>query len=154
MALACLLLFVSASPALAKRDYLEKLQGVFGLTEHGIGRCALCHNVKPNEKAGKGNLGLYGKDIQQVMNTNEQIKFNVDLIAVSLFKKDSDGDGVTNMEEFALGSFPGDPKSVPAKDALEAYRKRVAALEAQKQKEGAARPGTDKTAGGSKTMKK
>jgi len=155
VAMACGVVFVLGRTAFAKREYLEKFQTVFGLTENVTGRCVFCHTIKGSEKAGKGNLGPYGKDVQHALNQNEQLKANVELVAVLLFKKDSDGDGITNMEEFALSTFPGDPKSMPAKEALDAYRKKVAALDAAKQKDAGSKPPVPaKPTGPGKTPKK
>jgi hypothetical protein len=51
------------------------------------------------------------------------LRIQPELAAAKLFEKDTDGDGVLNREEMALGSFPGDSKSVPPKDKLDQYRK-------------------------------
>ena len=125
-----------AGPAGAKRDFLERYQAYFGLKE--TGKCIFCHNVKENEKPKKENLGLYGKDVQDMMKSKDEYRINVQFAAVALFDKDSDSDGATNMEEMALNTYPGDPKSTPTKDALDAYRKRVAEQKAARAaKEGA-----------------
>lgn len=124
LALACVAVVVFTGSANAKRDFLERYQAYFGLKE--TGKCIFCHNVQEKDKPGKGNLGLYGKDVQALMNQKEEYRINVQFAAVALFDKDSDGDGATNMEEMALNTYPGDPKSVPPKEALDAYRKKVA----------------------------
>ena len=124
LAMACAVVALLVRPANAKRDFLERYQAYFGLKE--TGKCIFCHNVTEKEKPGKGNLGLYGKDVQALMNSKEEYRINVQFAAVALFDKDSDGDGATNMEEMALNTYPGDPKSTPTKEALDAYRKKVA----------------------------
>jgi hypothetical protein len=129
--LACGMVVLLAGPAGAKRDYLERYQAYFGLKE--TGKCVFCHDVKSDkDKAGKGNLGLYGKEVQKLMGQNEEYKINVQFAAVALFEKDADGDGVTNMEEMALNTYPGNAQSVPQKAQLDEYRKRVAQQKAAK----------------------
>ena len=122
--LACVAVVGLTHPANAKRDFLERYQAYFGLKE--TGKCIFCHNVKESEKPGKGNLGLYGKDVQTLIHAKDEYRINIQFAAVALFDKDSDGDGATNMEEMALDTYPGDPKSTPTKEALDAYRKKVA----------------------------
>lgn len=123
---------LSPRPASAKREYLEKVAGVFGLKDNLTGKCVLCHNVKEGEKPGKGNLGIFGKEIKGVFDSNDQLRINPELAVVKVFEKDSDGDGALNREELALGTFPGDKTSVPDKVKLEKYRKDV--IEAAKKR--------------------
>ena len=136
--LVSVILLTCTRPVSAKREFLEKFQIVFGLSDKTLGKCVLCHNVSEKDKPGKGNLGVYGKELQQVLSQNESLKANPELLAVMIFKRDSDGDGVSNQEEFALATFPGDPKSLPSKEALDAYRKKVAQVEAKRGGTGAA----------------
>ena len=147
--LACGMVVLCAGPAGAKRDYLERYQAYFGLKE--TGKCVFCHDVKSDkDKAGKGNLGLYGKEVQKLMQQKEEYKINVQFAAVALFEKDSDNDGITNMEEMALNSYPGNPQSVPKKAELDAYRKRVAEQKAAR----AAQEGKTASSGNKNQYKK
>jgi hypothetical protein len=59
--------------------------------------CQVCHT-----SASGGPLNEFGKDYQ---------RFNFNTSAISTL--DSDGDGFTNGEELAEGTFPGDPNSYP-----------------------------------------
>jgi hypothetical protein len=61
-----------------------------------VSKCAVCH--EPDKK-----LNVYGLDLE---------KNNSDFAAVEAL--DSDGDGVTNLDEITKNSFPGNKESVPA----------------------------------------
>ncbi len=113
---------VLAAPAFAKPKFLEHLRQYYGLGE--ATKCTTCHDVKRGEKPGKKNLGAFGKDYQAALNSIG--KDNLNAVVKSLEDKDSDGDGVTNVEEIRLGSLPGDPGSMPAKELVEKYRAAVA----------------------------
>jgi len=123
---------LSPRPASAKREYLEKVAGVFGLKDNLTGKCLLCHAVQEKDKPGKGNLGMFGKDIKGAFDSNDQLRIQPELAVVKNFEKDSDGDGALNREELALGTFPGDKTSIPDKVKLDKYRKDV--LEAAKKR--------------------
>jgi hypothetical protein len=61
-----------------------------------ISKCAVCH--EPDKK-----LNVYGIDLE---------KAGSDFAAVEAL--DSDGDGITNIDEINKNSFPGNKDSVPA----------------------------------------
>ena len=64
--------------------------------------CSLCH-----EKGGGSSTNDYGKTF---------LKAGANFLAFSkIEKKDSDGDGFTNLQEIQARSNPGDPRSVPDK---------------------------------------
>lgn len=70
-------------------------------------RCVVCH-VGP----GKTALNPYGKDVkEQVKDTKMLTLANLKAIEA----KDSDGDGVSNIDEIKADSLPGDKTSKPAK---------------------------------------
>ena len=122
-ALACSAILFFPRPASAKRDYLDRVMGFFGLNAQTTGKCVFCHAVNEKEKPGKGNLGLYGKEIKAAFESNDQLRIQPELAVAKSFEKDTDGDGILNREEIALGSFPGDKASVPPKEKLDQYRK-------------------------------
>lgn len=125
---------VLAIPALAQKPFLDKARKMYELDAKN-GKCDLCHEIKPKEEPGRKNLNPYGKAIQSdpdmkpLLGKDEKYPFSADEIKilekvlVKLEPADSDGDGVTNREELALGSNPGDAKSMPDKKALAKYRK-------------------------------
>lgn len=78
--------------------------------------CAVCHSSLPN-------LNKYGADIKaQLRACNNGKDVPYDKVTGAMFKealqkieaKDSDGDGVNNVDEVKAGTLPGDPKSKPA----------------------------------------
>jgi hypothetical protein len=123
-----------ASPSLAQKKFLERIRKHYQL-DRTNGQCALCHDIKPREEAGRKNLNKFGTaiqthaDMKPLLGKDDEYKFSdkeletFEKVLVALENDDSDGDGVSNKEELDLGTFPGDPKSVPEKAKLEKYRK-------------------------------
>jgi hypothetical protein len=67
--------------------------------------CGTCHL----NSSGGGPRNAFGKDYAKIALPAG------DKYVDELGKKDSDGDGATNDQEFEEGTHPGDPKSRPAK---------------------------------------
>jgi hypothetical protein len=67
--------------------------------------CGTCHL----NSAGGGPRNAFGTDYEKLALPAG------DKYTEELGSKDSDGDGVTNDQEFKAGTHPGDPKSTPAK---------------------------------------
>jgi hypothetical protein len=132
----CIALFWTALPALAVPQILERGRQLYSLGKE-TGKCDLCHNLDAakNEEPSEDNINVYAKDLKngegmkKLHGIGEEDKLTEEQSAIlnKAFKaiddKDSDGDGATNREELMLAANPGDPKSVPAKDALEKFRK-------------------------------
>jgi hypothetical protein len=136
---ALILVVLMAEPIFAQKAFLNRVKKLRpDLVANKVATCHLCHHFdsEKKESADKDNLNVYGKDIQKDANMKTVInqkdgdehKFTDEELALfekaftASMDKDSDGDGATNAEEMALGTSPGDPKSTPAKDALEKYR--------------------------------
>lgn len=133
---------ICSGPSFAHKAFLDKARRMYQLDAKN-GKCDLCHEVKPKEEPGAKNLNVYGKATQSDPTMKpllgrigtkkgdvvEDVKFTdaeLKIIEAALKKiedQDSDGDGATNKEELALGSNPGDAKSMPEKRALAKYRK-------------------------------
>lgn len=127
-----------AAPSLAQKPFLERIRKTYGLEKEKTGNCKLCHSYDKDkgESPERDNLGVFGKDLQKVpgmkplLGKDDDYKFTpedlniVEASMKTILEKDSDGDGATNGEELALTTFPGDPKSVPAKADLEKHRKK------------------------------
>ena len=123
-----------ATPTFAFKPFLDRVRKHYTL-DRSNGSCKLCHDPKTGEEAGRKNLNKYGlaiqkhPDLKPLLGKDENYKWTekdldiVEKIVVSLESDDSDGDGVTNKEELDLGTYPGDPKSVPEKLKLDKYRK-------------------------------
>ena len=117
------------TPADAKKPYMAVMRKHFQLTPE-TGKCVICHlaGKDPDEDT----LNSYGKEMKasplmaELLKTKQPSPAQLESVAKaadSLADKDSDGDGVTNGEEIALNSLPGDEKSKPDAKALEKYRK-------------------------------
>ena len=132
---ACIAVVALAGPGLAQKPFLGRLIKTYNLSKEN-GKCNLCHNVDQTkeEEPEADNLGVFGSQLQELpgmvslLEKGDDYKFSVEelnkleVAVKSIESKDADGDGVTNLEELELGTLPGDPKSMPAKEALAAYR--------------------------------
>ncbi len=72
--------------------------------------CTLCHQGPPD-------LNLYGAEVFAALAQDDAYDFDnfesrIFAAVGSVGANDSDGDGVSNLEELALGTFPGDAASV------------------------------------------
>ena len=118
----------------AQTKFLATVRRQYQL-DRTTGKCDLCHLIKPKEDPGRKNLNVFGKAMQAdpamkpLLGKDDKYEFSADdldivkKVAIKLEDLDSDGDGATNKEELDLGTFPGDPKSVPDKAKLDKYRK-------------------------------
>ncbi len=67
-------------------------------------KCGTCH-VKAMPKKGEADVNKFGADMHKVKGKDGKYDF------VALEKMDSDGDGVSNLDELKKGTNPGDPAS-------------------------------------------
>jgi len=72
-----------------------------------LGKCTTCH-MKPLPKKDDHELNPYGKDVQATIDPKDATK-KIDLGKIE--PKDSDGDGVKNIDEIKAGTNPGDKNS-------------------------------------------
>ncbi|HYG74470.1 MAG TPA: thrombospondin type 3 repeat-containing protein [Planctomycetota bacterium] len=133
---ACLTVGLMTNRSLAQKPFLTRLVKVYALEKEKNGNCKICHDydTASNEVAEKGNINAIGKELAKldefkpVIGKGHEHKFTPqELNAVEaawkvIAAKDTDGDGATNDEELALGTYPANPGSTPSKDALEKYR--------------------------------
>lgn len=70
-------------------------------------KCVVCHTAP-----GKTALNSYGKDLKEALKGSKTLEAAT-LKAIEA--KDSDGDGVSNIDEIKADSLPGDKASKPAK---------------------------------------
>lgn len=134
-AMAVGIVFGSSVPSSAQKVFLDKIRRKYEMTQVN-GRCELCHEKKPNEEPSRKNLNIFGKKVQEdpdmkpLLGKDEKYQFTpaelaiVEKIIAKLENDDTDKDGASNLEEFQLGTFAGDPKSVPDKKALADWRKK------------------------------
>jgi len=124
-----------AWPALAKEVFIERVRKMYGLPRT-LGSCQLCHHPDEakDEVADQRNLNDYGKDIANLplmkplieaeedheYTPRQWAKFEEAMHSIDV--DDSDKDGATNLEELALGTFPGEKTSTPDAAALKTFR--------------------------------
>jgi len=72
-----------------------------------LGKCTTCH-VKPLPKKDDHESNAYGKDVKSTIDPKDPAK-KIDLGKIE--PKDSDGDGVKNIDEIKAGTNPGDKNS-------------------------------------------
>jgi len=90
--------FAVLSPtAQSTPDHLNAFNAKYGTTGSKLDSCQTCH---ASPSPAKDNLNAYGKDFAGA---------NHDFGAIE--PKDSDGDGVSNIDEINKRTFPGDPAS-------------------------------------------
>jgi hypothetical protein len=82
-------------PASSVPEYLSQFNDKYGTSGGKLDSCLTCHQ---SQAAGKDNLNPYGTDFAGA---------NHDFAVIE--GKDSDGDGVTNLDEINKGTFPGNP---------------------------------------------
>ena len=90
---------VLSPPAESLPEYLTQFNAKYDTAGSKLDSCMTCHNsAAPSKEA----LNPYGTDFGAS---------NHDFAAIE--GKDSDGDGVTNLEEIKAETFPGDPNDKP-----------------------------------------
>jgi hypothetical protein len=136
LVVACTMVVAMTAPSVAQKPFLERLRKVYSLEKEKNGSCKMCHvyDKDKGESPEKDNLGSFGKalqaapDMKPLLKLGDEHKFTPEELdkvvaaAKTLENVDTDTDGATNLEEFALGTMPGDAKSVPAKADLDKYR--------------------------------
>ena len=79
---------VVSPPASSVPEYLSQFNKKYGTSGGKLDSCMTCHQ---SQAASKDNLNPYGTDFGAIEGN------------------DSDGDGVTNLDEINKGTFPGNP---------------------------------------------
>jgi hypothetical protein len=97
--LTLLLAIASGPPARAGRDDLNRFNQKYGTAGTRLDSCSTCH-MSQSESA--RDVNRYGTDYA-----------GADHDFATVEPKDSDGDGVTNIDEIRARTFPGDPNDRP-----------------------------------------
>lgn len=98
--------FLWSGPASANMPYFQAYKKAYPKASKPA--CTVCHL---SAMGAKTNLNAYGKALQETKAKPEGATFK------RIEAADADKDGVSNGDEIAAGTAPGDPKSVPAKGA-------------------------------------
>ena len=88
---------VVSPPAQSTPELQSQFNAKYQTRGSKLDSCLTCHT---QQAGGKEYLNPYGTDLSAAQN---------DFAAIE--PKDSDGDGVTNIDEIKKETFPGDPKS-------------------------------------------
>jgi hypothetical protein len=133
---ALIILLLFSTKISAQKDLLFQMRKKY-LLEQKNGNCLLCHERSHDGQILDHKFNLFGVDllaepamaplrskkIDEKLTPAERNAF--DSVLVKLEQTDSDRDGATNLEELVLGTFPGDPQSTPAPEALKRYQNYV-----------------------------
>jgi hypothetical protein len=87
-----------ATTLLGSMDAQKKFGEKYPDAKAKLGKCSTCH-TKAMPKKGEAELNAYGKDLGK------------DLDFAGAEAKDSDGDGIKNLDEIKAGTNPGDAAS-------------------------------------------
>ncbi len=107
LAVVAIFLLVGSTALLATMDNLKAFKEKYPEAAAKLGKCSTCH-VKPLPKKDDHELNPYGKDVKTVMDPKDPKKAP-DFAKIE--QKDSDGDGVKNIDEIKAGTNPGDKNS-------------------------------------------
>lgn len=113
-----IILTAIASAAVAKGAFMQAFQENYKIEKGSTiqkASCKLCHSTGTK-------LNPYGTDIKKAKDDAKSKTVTPDILK-SVEALDSDGDGVTNIDEIKADTLPGDPASHPDKVATPAPTK-------------------------------
>jgi hypothetical protein len=95
---------VGSTAVLATMDNLKAFDAKYPEAKAKLGKCTTCHTV-PLPKKDNAPLNPYGNDVKSTIGADKKPDF------AKIEQKDSDGDGVKNIDEIKKGTNPGDKSS-------------------------------------------
>jgi len=107
LAVVGIFLLVGSTALFATMDNLKAFNEKYPEAKAKLGKCTTCH-VKPLPKKDDHESNAYGKDVKTTMDPKDPKKAP-DFAKIE--QKDSDGDGVKNIDEIKKGTNPGDKES-------------------------------------------
>lgn len=123
---ALVIVVLIGQPIFAQKAFLKRLKEMYPDLDKKFANCHICHTYSQEKKetAEKGNLNLFGKDLQandkSKAYTNkkdgDEHKFTDEEIAAidaslrEILKKDSNGNGKSNEEDIKASVNPGEKK--------------------------------------------
>lgn len=114
-AIAIGILFAIASVGFAKPPFLKVLLDAYKIGPNsplGKAKCLSCHLSPAPPKRNS-----FGLDVQAAMEKVHARMLTAEILK-SVEKRDSDGDGFSNLTEIRAGTLPGDKSSKPAKPGI------------------------------------
>jgi hypothetical protein len=100
--LSLLAAFGLATSLLATMDIQKAFKEKYPEAKAVNGKCSTCHTMALPKKDGDHANNAYGADVKAAKGKDGKYDF------ASIEKKDSDGDGVSNIDEITKGTNPGD----------------------------------------------
>ena len=100
--LALLAAFGLATSVLATMDIQKAFKAQYPEAKAVNGKCSTCHTMALPKKDGDHANNAYGADVKAAKGKDGKYDF------AAIEKKDSDGDGVSNLDEITKGTNPGD----------------------------------------------
>jgi len=100
---------LASATVLASLDDQKQFLAKYPDAKAKLGKCTTCH-MKGLPKKEDHEANAYGKDVaEKAVVDAKAAKKSYDFTKVEAL--DSDGDGVSNVDEIKAGTNPGDPKS-------------------------------------------
>ena len=90
---------------LATMDIQKAFKAQYPDAKAVTGKCSTCHTMALPKKDGDHANNPYGADLAKTKGKDGKYDF------AAIEKKDSDGDGVSNIDEITKGTNPGDKAS-------------------------------------------
>ncbi|MBS1716992.1 MAG: hypothetical protein JSS72_04600 [Armatimonadetes bacterium] len=112
---------VTAAISAAKPPFLKTFMETYKPKPDSLlakSRCLICH-MPP----GPPIRNAFGRDVQAALRAAHERMVTPEILK-SVELKDSDGDGVKNIDEIKAGTMPGDPKSKPATKPTKPIKKK------------------------------
>ena len=103
--LALLAAFGLGTSLLATMDIQKAFKEKYPEAKAINGKCSTCHMMALPKKDGDHKNNAYGADLAKTKNKDGKYDF------AAIEKKDSDGDGASNLDEITKGTNPGDKAS-------------------------------------------
>ncbi len=103
--LALLLTLGLGTSLLATMDIQKAFKAKYPDAKALGGKCSTCHTMSLPKKDGPHDNNAYGADLAKTKKKDGTYDF------AAIEKKDSDGDGVSNLDEITKGTNPGDKTS-------------------------------------------
>jgi hypothetical protein len=104
LAVVAIFLLVGSTALLATMETNKAFGEKYPDAKAKLGKCSTCH-VKALPKKDDHELNAFGKDLKSTIDPKDPAK-KPDFAKVE--QKDSDGDGVKNIDEIKKGTNPGD----------------------------------------------
>ncbi|MFI5181339.1 MAG: thrombospondin type 3 repeat-containing protein [Thermoanaerobaculia bacterium] len=104
IAVVAIFFLVGSTAVFATMENMKAFTEKYPDAKAKLGKCTTCH-AKSLPKKGDSELNPYGLDVKSTLGKDKKPDF------AKIEQKDSDGDGVKNIDEIKAGTNPGDKNS-------------------------------------------